>query len=88
MEKGMATHSSIVASEIPWTEEPSRVQSMGSQRVRHDTHSLTHTHTHTQRQRAIIKRRKVERCQQLVLSILYSQLSSNIFSNQMPLYFL
>ena len=54
----MATHSSIVASEIPWTEEPSRVQSMGSQRVRHDTHSLTHTHTHThtQRQRAIIKK--------------------------------
>ena len=33
LEKGMATHSSILAWEIPWTEEPSRLQSMGSQRV-------------------------------------------------------
>ena len=33
---GMATHSSILAWRIPWTEEPSRLQSTGSQRVRHD----------------------------------------------------
>ena len=32
MEKGMATHSSILAWEIPWTEEPSGLQSMGSQK--------------------------------------------------------
>ena len=32
----MATHSSILAWEIPWTEEPGRLQSMGLQRVRHD----------------------------------------------------
>ena len=32
----MATHSSIPAWEIPWTEEPGRLQSMGSQRVGHD----------------------------------------------------
>ena len=32
----MATHSSILAWRIPWTEEPDRVQSMGLQRVRHD----------------------------------------------------
>ena len=32
----MATHSSILAWKIPWTEEPGRLQSMGSQRVRHD----------------------------------------------------
>ena len=32
-EKGMATHSSIFAWRIPWTEEPGRLQSMGSQRV-------------------------------------------------------
>ena len=31
LEKGMATHSSILAWRIPWTEEPSRLQSMGSQ---------------------------------------------------------
>ena len=33
--EGMATHSSILAWRIPWTEEPGRIQSMGSQRVRH-----------------------------------------------------
>ena len=36
LEKGMAVHSSIVAWRIPWAEEPGRLQSMGSQRVRHD----------------------------------------------------
>ena len=35
LEKGMATHSSIPAWEITWTEEPGRLQSMGSQRVGH-----------------------------------------------------
>ena len=34
LEKDMATHSSILAWKIPWTEEPGRLQSMGSQRVR------------------------------------------------------
>ena len=36
LEKEMATHSSILAWRIPWTEEPGEVQSRGSQRVRHD----------------------------------------------------
>ena len=36
LEKDMATHSSILAWEIPWTEEPGGIQSMGSQRVGHD----------------------------------------------------
>ena len=35
-EKGMATHSSTLAWRIPWTEEPGGLQSMGSQKVRHD----------------------------------------------------
>ena len=35
-EKGMATHSSVLAWRIPWTEEPGGLQSMGSQRVRHN----------------------------------------------------
>ena len=35
-EKEMATHSIILAWRIPWTEEPDRLQSMGSQRIRHD----------------------------------------------------
>ena len=36
LEKGMATHSSILAWGIPWTEEPGRLQSTGLQRVRRD----------------------------------------------------
>ena len=36
LEKEMATHSSILASEIPWTEEAGRLQSMGSQKVGYD----------------------------------------------------
>jgi len=35
LEKGRATHSSIPAWKIPWTEEPGRLQSIGSQRVGH-----------------------------------------------------
>ena len=42
LEKRRATHSSILAWRIPWTEDSDRLQSMGSQRV-----GLTHTHTHT-----------------------------------------
>ena len=41
-EKAMATHFSTLAWKIPWTEEPGRLQSMGSRRVRHDwAHSLS-----------------------------------------------
>ena len=40
LEKGMATHSRILAWRIPWTEEPGGLQSMGSQRVGH-TERLT-----------------------------------------------
>ena len=36
LEKEMAIHSSTLAWKIPWTEEPDRLQSMGSQRVGHD----------------------------------------------------
>ena len=36
LEEGIATHSSILAWRIPWTEEPGGLQSIGSQRVRHN----------------------------------------------------
>ena len=36
LEKGMATHSSVLARRTPWTEEPGGLQSMGLQRVRND----------------------------------------------------
>ena len=41
LEKEMATHSSILAGKIPWTEEPGGLQSMGLQRVGHE-----HAHIH------------------------------------------
>ena len=44
LEKGMATHSSILAWRILWTEDPGMLQSMGSQRVGHDwAASAAHT---------------------------------------------
>ena len=50
LEEEMATHSSILAWEIPWTEKPGGLQFMGSQRIGHNwatEHTHTHTHTHT-----------------------------------------
>ena len=43
LEKGTATHSSILAWRSPWTEKPGRLQSMGSKRVRHDWATFTFT---------------------------------------------
>ena len=45
LEEGMATHSSILAWKIPWTEEPSGLQSMESQRIGRDL-ATEHTHMH------------------------------------------
>ena len=45
LEEGMATHSSILAWRIPWTEEPGRLQPIGLQRVRHNWSDLACTHT-------------------------------------------
>ena len=59
LEKEMATHSSVLARKIPWTEDPGGLQSIGLQRVGHDlvtehthifvyiwTYIYIHTHTH------------------------------------------
>ena len=53
LEKEIATHSSILAWEIPWTEESGRVQSMGSQSVRHNG-----AHTHAGFQLCLKSRKK------------------------------
>ena len=45
LEEGMATHFSILVWRIPWTEESSRLQSIGLYRVRHDWSYLTSTHS-------------------------------------------
>ena len=49
LEKEISTHSSSLAWEIPWKEEPGGLQSVELERVRHDEHTCagTHTHIHT-----------------------------------------
>ena len=47
LEEGMATHSSILAWRIPWTEEPGELQFIGSQRVEHDWRNLACMHAST-----------------------------------------
>ena len=58
VEKGMATHSSVLAWRIPLTEEPGGLQSVGSQTVRHEwaanTHTHTHTHTHSENEHSLL----------------------------------
>ena len=46
LEKGMATHFSILAWRMPWKEEPCGLQSMWLQRVRHDSYCLETKHTY------------------------------------------
>ena len=48
LEKGMATHSSILAWRIPWTEEPDRLQSMGSQKS-HNFATINNNNSKTKR---------------------------------------
>ena len=45
LEEGVATHFSILAWRILWTEDPGRLQSMGSQRVRQEWDDLEHMHS-------------------------------------------
>ena len=49
LEENMATHTSILVWEIPWTEEPGVLQSKGSQRIGHNW-ATKHTHIRTQEQ--------------------------------------
>ena len=50
LEEEMADHSSILAWKIPWTEEPGRLQSIESQKVRQDVATVnTHTQSYTKR---------------------------------------
>ena len=55
LEEEVATHSSILAWKIPWTEEPGGLQSMRSQKVR-QLNAHVHTHTHVKNQLAYCKR--------------------------------
>ena len=78
LEKEMATHYSILAWKIPWTEDPGRLQSMGSQRVRHDwVTSLHFTLWSNYSTRMYLPKRK-ERKESLYL---YKDLYTNVHSS-------
>ena len=77
-EVGNGTHSGILAWEIPWAEEPGRIQSMvskkvrlrNSMRVRTHTHTHTYTHTHTQQSTASNSMESIpEVCELILISI-------------------
>ena len=59
----MATHFSILAWEIPWTEEPGGLQSMGLQRVGHEgaTNTFTYTYTHVSIYVCVCEREREEK---------------------------
>ena len=65
LEKEMATHSSILAWRISWTEEPGGLQSMGSQRVRHDW--TTNTPTCCTKDIVYMERHNVDNCWRWVM---------------------
>ena len=85
LEKETAPHFSIFAYEIPWTEEPGRLQSMGSQRVKHDwvtntcTRARTHTHTHTHTPHMLIIYDNCKRCWRKPPKIVFKAACSSQF---------
>ena len=70
LQKGMATHSSILAWRIPWTEEPGRLHSpwchkesdTTEQLIHTHTYTYTHTHTHTEHTQHLAKEEKKLLC--------------------------
>ena len=79
LEEGMEIHSSILAWRIPWTEEPCRQQSMGSQRdttgVASHTHTRTHTHTHTFDDGHFNRHEVISHCGLIYISLVSSHIS-------------
>ena len=88
----MATHSNMLAWRILWTEEPGGLQSMESQRVRHDWMTNTHTHTHTHTQHFYNRKKLYMHNANVIIDTLFvnfmchtecttkwSDISSNIF---------
>ena len=78
LEKEIATHSSILAWEIPWTEEPGGLQSMGTQRVRNDWSNLAHTDV-----MALLMIRFIFKIKQMAFTHEHFQLVANIVLGQL-----
>ena len=73
LEKGMATHSSILDWRIPWTKKPSGLQSIGSQRVRHNWSDLAHSYYEGRH---------------FLVSVSYLFLTSSLLTHQFILFYL
>ena len=71
LKEEMATHSSILAWRIPWTEKPGRLQSMGSQRVRHDWNDLTFINS--SREFAVITKKLLSRKERKCSAIIFEK---------------
>ena len=87
LEKEMATHSSIIACRIPWTEEPGGLQFMGSQRVRHDWSNITYIHSldvNLSKLQERVKGRKVSRA--AVLGVTESDTTLQLNNNKIIFY--
>ena len=96
LEEGMAAHSTILAWRIPWTEGPGGIQSIGSQRVRHDWMGLRmHTHRDVTKVQIVVqqitvyhhllKEEHLSKCRDLVhleFKWLFSQLFKSLFEVQ------
>ena len=94
LEKGMATHSSIFASKIPWTEEPGGLQYMGSRRVRHDwatntSNKKTRGQVNMGRQSEYLFKEDIQianKKHEKILFILRNQLNADQNHNKLPLH--
>ena len=85
LEEGMATHSSILAWRIPWTEEPGGPQSMGSQRVEHDRSDLACMHRCIANVRiAVVSTAMDALFQAVVFALLATALSMQQCSDKLP----
>ena len=74
LEKGMTIHSSILAGESPWTEEPAGLQSMGWQRVGHEwvtKHSTAHSTEHTKERHPSPQNRVTQITETLTLNTIF-----------------
>ena len=74
----MTDHPSILAWKIPWTEEPGRLQSIESQKVRQDLATVhTHTHTHTNTHNLVLKSPQ-DIFAIIVIKVIHSPANSNV----------
>ena len=86
LEESIATQSSVLACRIPWTEEPGRLQSIGSQRVGHDWSNLAYTRAHTDNPQNSVSSLDLSPNSKLVYLVDISSSSLDVFSRKIERY--